>query len=120
MRLITDQNFPKRVARALTGHSAATAYELGWAELANGDLLAAAEAAGFELMLTADRRIRHQQNLAGRRIALVVVSLNSRAVLMAHLGLVQAAIDRAAPGSYEEVDIPRPALKRRRWTAPEQ
>ena len=115
MLLILDQNFPKRVARALTGHFFRTAYDMGWAELANGDLLAAAEAAGFELMLTADQRIRYQQNLKGRRIALVVVSLNSRTVLMRHVGLLQAAVHRAAPGSYQEVEIPRPALNRRPW-----
>jgi hypothetical protein len=115
VRLILDQNFPKPVARALTGHIFATAYSMGWGNLANGDLLAAAEAAGFELLLTSDQRIRYQQNLAGRCIALVVTSLNSRPVLLQHVGLIQAAVNRAHPGSYEEVEIPRPPLQRRAW-----
>ena len=73
----------------------------------------AAEAGGFEVLLTADKRIRYQQNLRDRRIALVVLSLNSLTVLLQHFGLVQGAVDRAAVGTYEEVDIPRPALVRR-------
>ena len=115
MRIILDQNFPKRVAGALTGHTVQTAYDMGWATLTNGDLLAAAETAGFEVMLTADRRIRYQQNLTDRHIALVVVSLNSRTVLLRHLDLVQSAIDRSVPGSYQEVEIPRPILVRNPW-----
>lgn len=115
MRLILDQNFPKRVASALIGHSFKTAYDMGWATLTNGDLLTAAEKAGFDVMLTADQRIRYQQNLQDRRIALVVVSLNSKTVLLQHLSLVQAAIDRAGPGGYEDVEIPRPTLVRNPW-----
>lgn len=118
MLLILDQNFPKPVARALTGHTFKTAYDMGWADLENGDLLTAAEAAGFDLMLTADKRIRYQQNLVRRMISLVVTSLNSRTVLLRHLGLVQAAVDRATPGSYEEVEVPAPTLFRNRWPKP--
>ncbi len=47
-----------------------------WAMLENGDLLSAAEDAGFDVMLTADKNISYQQNLAGRRLALVVLSTN--------------------------------------------
>ena len=99
-----DQNFPVPVGRALTGHSCDDAYTLGWAELANGELLAQAEQAGYDLLLTADRRI-----------ALVVTSLNSQTALLRHVGLIQSAIDRATPGSFEEVEIPRPQLNRRPW-----
>jgi hypothetical protein len=50
-----------------------TAKERGWDTLGNGDLLAAAEQAGFDVVLTADKNMRHQQNLEGRRIALPVL-----------------------------------------------
>ena len=45
-----------------------------WDSLANGELLTAAEAAGFEVMVTTDRNLAYQQNLSGRRIALVVLT----------------------------------------------
>src|SRR6266853_1803444 len=54
----------------------ATVYERGWAVLTNGDLLAAAELAGFDIMITTDQGIRHQQNLAGRKLSLLVIDTN--------------------------------------------
>jgi len=60
----------------LSGHQVETAYELGWAELTNGDLLRMAEDAGFEALITTDQSIRYQQNLRGRRLALAVLSTN--------------------------------------------
>ena len=81
--------------------------------MSNGNLLSAAERAGFEVMLTADRRIRHQQNLAGRRMALVVLSSPAWPVVKDNLPAIKAAVDGAVPGSYQEVDLPRPVLRRR-------
>ena len=49
------------------------AIERGWDRLDNDELIAAAEAAGFELLLTTDKNIRYQQNLTGRKIAFVVL-----------------------------------------------
>jgi hypothetical protein len=60
------------------GHTVHTAQAKGWDTLSNGALLNAFEAAGFELLLTTDRRIRHQQNLQGRRVALVVLTGTTR------------------------------------------
>jgi hypothetical protein len=71
--ILFDHGTPKGLARALSGHTVSTAQSKGWDTLSNGALLNAAEAAGFELLLTTDRRIRHQQNLQGRRVALVVL-----------------------------------------------
>jgi len=66
---------PKGLVRALSGHTVHTAQSKGWDTLNNGALLNAAEDAGFELLLTTDRRIRHQQNLRARRISLVVLTV---------------------------------------------
>ena len=74
MLILFDHGTPKGLARALSGHTIHTAQAKGWDTLSNGALLNAAEAAGFELLLTTDRRIRHQQNLRVRRIALVVLT----------------------------------------------
>ncbi len=74
MLILFDHGTPKGLARALSGHTVYTAQSKGWDTLSNGALLNAAEAAGFQLLLTTDRRIRHQQNLQVRRVALVVLT----------------------------------------------
>ena len=68
----------KGLIHALPGHTVHTAQAKGWDTLSNGALLNALEAAGFELLLRTDRRIRHQQNLQGRRVALVVLTGTTR------------------------------------------
>jgi hypothetical protein len=68
--ILLDNNAPRGLARALAGHTVIEARERGWATLKNGDLLTAAEEAGFEVPVTSDRNIRYQQNLEGRKIAI--------------------------------------------------
>ena len=74
MRVLFDHGTPRGLIGALVGHTITTAQAEGWDTLDNGALLDAAERAGMDLLLTTDRRIRYQQNLAGRRIAIVVLS----------------------------------------------
>jgi hypothetical protein len=73
--------------------------------LTNGDLLAEAERAGFDVLLTADKNMRHQQNLRGRRIALVVLSTPQWPVVRLHIERIAAAVNGATPGSYIEVNL---------------
>jgi len=80
--------------------------ERGWDRLANGELIAAAEAAGFELLLTTDKNIRHQQNLKGRKIAFVVIGNQRWPTLRRYVDKVVSAVNVATPGSYVEVEIP--------------
>jgi hypothetical protein len=105
MRILFDHVTPKGVARALIGHSVVKAKDRGWDGLTNGDLLAAAEQAGFDILLTADKNMRYQQNLAGRKISLVVLSTPQWPVVRLHLEEIAAAVTAATPGSYIEVDI---------------
>jgi len=79
-------------------------------ELTNGELLTAAEEAGFAALVTADRNIRHQQNLSRRHVALVVLSTNAWQVLRNNGGLIADAVNRVQPGSYEEVGFRAPGL----------
>ena len=74
-----------------------------WQELENGDLLSAAEAEGFDLMITADKNLSYQQNLAGRKLALVVLPTIDWNVLKLDPAPVSAAVDRATPGSFEQL-----------------
>lgn len=73
--------------------------------MSNGDLLAAAEQAGFDLLVTADKNMRYQQNLTGRRIALVVLSTPQWPIAKLHLERIAAAVNAATPGSYIEVNL---------------
>lgn len=74
MRILFDHNVPVPLRHALSGHTVSTAAELGWDRLSNGRLLVAADEAAFEVMVTSDKGFLYEQNLAGRRIALVVLS----------------------------------------------
>lgn len=107
MLVLFDHGTPKGLARLLVGHTVETAQSRGWDTLSNGELLAAAEGAGFQVLLTTDRRIRYQQNLTARRIALVVLTGSTKWCLVRrHLDRVASAVSDAAPGSYGEVEVP--------------
>jgi hypothetical protein len=67
IRILLDQNAPLGLRRLLSGHDVVTAASVGWSTIQSGDLIRAAEAAGFAVLITCDRNIRYQQNLAGRQ-----------------------------------------------------
>ena len=73
MRIIFDQATPVPLRLYLAEHIVRTAAQEGWDQLKNGDLLKVAEAAGFDLLLTTDKNMIYQQNLSGRKIAIVVL-----------------------------------------------
>src|SRR5690348_14431818 len=77
MRILLDENTPRGVRRILSGHDVRTSPEMGWAGIANGQLLDEAEKAGFDALITSDQNFVFQQNLAGRNIAVVVLSTNT-------------------------------------------
>ena len=76
MKILLDHCVPKRMKRLFPGHDVLHTSDLQWENLANDNLLAAAAAAGFEVMITADKNIRHQQNL--RDLPLPVLELNTK------------------------------------------
>ena len=82
-----------------------TAYELGWATLKNGELLAAAEKSGFEVLVTTDTNLQYQQNLTQRKIALVVLSTTSWPRIQKNIKAIVTAIDQAKPNSFQSVEI---------------
>lgn len=106
--ILLDKNIPWGLRRNLVGHTIRTTDDEGWSTLTNGDLLEAAEQAGFDVMITADTRIRYQQNLGARRLALVVLSTPAWPVVKSHVSQIQAAIDTATPGSYQEIRLAGP------------
>lgn len=108
LRVLLDQNVPIGVRRVLDHHDVSTAHHLDWHELRNGDLIAAAEAALFDVMVTCDRGIKYQQNLANRRLAIAVPSTNDWSWVRSSLRQIMTAIDGARAGSFVDVTIPRP------------
>jgi predicted nuclease of predicted toxin-antitoxin system len=106
MRILFDQGTPAPLRQALKDHEVSTAYELGWSTLANGDLIATADAS-FDVLITTDKNIQHQQNLAGRRLAVIILPTTSWPRLRQHVGLIIDAVDGAVPGQYREVLFPR-------------
>lgn len=105
MRVLFDQGTPVPLRDLLTQHEVSTAYELGWSTLKNGELLDAAEREGFEVLVTTDKNLKYQQNLGGRRIAVIVLSSTSWPRIQRELSAVVAAVDGASPESYTEVQI---------------
>jgi hypothetical protein len=90
----------------LTEHTVRTAFEQGWSELGNGDLLAAAAANGFGVFVTMDRNLRYQQNLSRQAIAIVVVLNAQWPRLERHASLIAAAVSGVVAGAYLEVECP--------------
>jgi hypothetical protein len=106
MRVLFDNGTPRGVAAALREHTVEEARERGWDTLRNGELLDAAEAAGFDVFVTTDRNIPYQQNLTTRRLAVVVLSSGRWRLIRERLAEITAAVVAAPRGGYIEVDIP--------------
>jgi len=97
--VLFDHSAPRGTKQALSSHQIAIAKDLGWDTLSNGELLAVAEEYGFDVLLTADKNIRYQQNLTGRRIAIVVLSTPRWPDVRKNLDQIAEAIANAKPGS---------------------
>lgn len=105
MKILFDQGVPAPLRHHFSGHAVNIAYELGWSELKNGELLSDAEQNGFDLFLTTDQNLKHQQNLANRTIAIIVLNTTSWPRIQKKIAEIRAVIDRASPGGYEEIEF---------------
>jgi uncharacterized protein (DUF433 family) len=108
VKILFDQGTPVPLRHSLAGHEVITAYERGWNSLKNGELLSAAEAAGFAAILTTDRNLRYQQNLSGRGLAIIVLMTTDWRLIRQHTDYVARAITNLAPGAYVELPFPPP------------
>jgi predicted nuclease of predicted toxin-antitoxin system len=112
MRVLFDHNVPKRLRSFLPSHQVTTSRELGWDALKNGDLLNAAETHGFEVMVTGDKNMTYQQNLEGRKIALVILADTDWPTLQRNPNPIAAALDEATPGSFKLLTEPIQSRRR--------
>ena len=106
MRVLFDQGTPVPLRQFLAKYDVSTAFERGWSQLGNGELLAAAESAGFEVFVTTDRNLRYQQDLSGRRIAIVVLTTPSWPRIRRAVEAVTKAVDEAGAASFTELSVP--------------
>jgi len=106
MLVLFDNGTPRTLARYLIDqHTVTEARARRWDELENGELLNVAEAAGFEVLVTTDRNLRYQQNLAGHKIAIVVLGKGRWSIIKTQVVQVVRAINSATPGSFAEVEM---------------
>lgn len=116
MRILFDKNVPVGVRGFLLHHEVHTVAEMQWPDqLENGELLKMAEQSGFDVMVTSDQNIRYQyqQNLRGRKLALVVLGSNIWPVVRKYSAAITASVDAATPGSYDFIEMPLPPKPRR-------
>jgi hypothetical protein len=106
MLILFDQGTPRSIARWHEGQTVVEAMTRGWDRLANDALLKAAEDAGFDFLLSTDKNIQYQQNLQGRRLAIVILGNPQRPAVIRSIDRVIEAVNAATAGSYVEVDIP--------------
>jgi len=104
LKILLDESAPRLIKTSLSEFSISTVQEMGWAGLKNGELLALAENQ-FDIFITADRQLRYQQNLTGRRLAVIVLPSNQVPAVIALLPAIRQAINGIQPGTYEELTL---------------
>ena len=105
MRILFDQGTPGPLRDHLSDHAIDTASERGWSELSNGDLLDHAEREGYQLLVTTDQNIRHQQNLGHRAIAIVVLLSNRWPRIEHRVDDIRKVVEEILPGELREVAL---------------
>jgi len=104
-RVLLDHCVPRPLRRLLLNCLISTAVEMGWSQLKNGELLDAAEAALFDVLVTADKNLRYQQNLSARRIAIIELPTNRLRALAGYASQVNSILHTIMPGDYHIVPL---------------
>jgi len=105
MQILFDQGTPAPLRNAFAGNDVATVYEVGWSSFSNGELLAQAESI-YDVFVTTDQNLRYQQNLTGRKLAILVLPTTSWPVLRPHATHVAATATKMSAGEYLEYALP--------------
>ena len=105
MRILLNEQLPRRLARHIRGHHVRTVQQQGWAGSRNGELLHRAAANGFDIFLIADQNLQFQQNLAGAKLGVIVLVAGSNKLddLLPLVPEALAAISEARPGEIRRV-----------------
>jgi hypothetical protein len=103
VKVLLDENLDHALRKLLGEHEVVTVTYMGWTGLQNGALLRAAEDNGIDVLLTGDQTLAYEQNLTGRRLAIVALSAIQLPIIKEHLPKIVAAIGSAVPGSFQAV-----------------
>ena len=103
MRILFDHNVPRGLRGLLKGQEITTTNEHGWSELSNGQLLAQAEAADFQVMVTCDQSLTRQQNLIGSKLAIAVLPTNLFTAIRENADVIAVELAKLTPGSVATV-----------------
>ena len=98
------QRRQRPLRKHLTGHEVRTAQEIGWDRLQNGDLIQAAESS-FDVLITSDQNLKYQQNLAGRKLAIVVLPTNYMPVVLRLAPKIAQALSAILTGTGAFIEI---------------
>jgi hypothetical protein len=104
VKVLLDENLDHRLRKHLGSHEVFTASYMGWDGFKNGQLLRAAEDDGFAILVTGDQTLGYEQNLTGRRLAIVALSSVEWRIMQSYLPEIVDAIDGATPGSFRMVE----------------
>lgn len=112
MRILFDNNVPVGVRSFLKEHEVRTLAEMKWpAQIENGELLKAAEAANFDVLVTSDQNIQYQQNPKNRKLALLVLGSNIWPIVRKYATEIAGKMNATTPGSYDFIEMPLPARR---------
>ena len=102
MKILLDECTPRVVKRRLPGHSISTVQEMGWAVVRNGELLAKADGV-FDVFVTTDKNLRHQQNLKKFKFAVIILPSNQVPVVASLINQIEALLNTVQPGEFYEI-----------------
>jgi len=104
MKILLDACVPRPLCNFLSAHTVRTTQEMGWGKLKNGDLLKAAETE-FDAFLTSDQNLKYQQNIAGRKLAILVLPTNDWPALKQLGDKIAKAANALKPGDFLELQL---------------
>jgi len=105
VNILLDECVPRPLRQLLANHTCRTAQQMGWKSVKNSELLALAEAQ-FDLLITSDQGLEYEQNLRGRRIAILQLSTNKLRPIQAAAAQLRAAVETMSPAEFRRLEIP--------------
>ena len=105
LKILFDHNTPSPLRRYLHEHDVDTANEKGWAGIANGELIRLATEQGYDILITADQNISHQQNTRQSSIGIVVLLSNRWPLVRNHTDTIIRVVHAVRSGETVHVSI---------------
>jgi predicted nuclease of predicted toxin-antitoxin system len=105
VKILLDECVPQQLRKLLPDHSCRTAQQMGWKSVKNGELLALAEGE-FDLFITSDQGLQYQQNLRGRRIAILRLSTNKLRQIQTAAAQLRKAVGEIGKAEFRRLEIP--------------